>query len=130
MTTTGNTIIDNDLEEIISEPLHWEYLAHKNIIIAGANGMLPAYIVYTLLALNDTCLKEKKCKIIANVRNYDKAKRKFERFLNRDDFQLLLKDVSELTEYQFYFLKFSALVFSSDNYNVRFYLFLENYEQN
>lgn len=99
MTTTGNTIIDNDLEEIISEPLHWEYLAHKNIIVTGANGMLPAYIVYTLLALNDTYLKEKKCKIIANVRNYDKAKRKFERFLNRDDFQLLLKDVSELTEF-------------------------------
>lgn len=99
MKTTGNTIIDTDLEEIVSEPLNWECLAHKNIIITGANGMLPAYIVYTLLALNDTCLKEKKCKIIANVRNYDKAKRKFEKFFSRDDFQLLLKDVSELTEF-------------------------------
>ncbi|MCM1321748.1 MAG: NAD-dependent epimerase/dehydratase family protein [Bacteroides sp.] len=99
MKLTDNTIIDSDLEEIVSEPLNWEYFANKTVIITGANGMLPAYIVYALLALNDTCLKEKKCKIIANVRNYDKARIKFEKFLNRNDFQLLLKDVTELAEF-------------------------------
>lgn len=99
MKLTGNAIIDNDLEEIVSEPLNWEYFANKTVIITGANGMLPAYIVYTLLALNDTRLKEKKCKIIANVRNYDKARRKFERFFERNDFHLFLEDVTELTEF-------------------------------
>lgn len=99
MGITGNKIIDADIEEITSEALNWSYFAGKHILVTGANGMLPAYIVYTLLGLNETVLNGRPCKVTANVRNYEKAKSKFERFLNRDDFQLLLKDVTELTEF-------------------------------
>ena len=61
MVLTKNTIIDTDIEEIISEKLDWNYFAGKCILVTGANGMIPSYIVYTLLGLNEIILKNKKC---------------------------------------------------------------------
>ena len=61
--------------------------------------MLPAYIVYALLGLNETLLKNNKLKVYANVRNYEKAKDKFSLFLNRDDFELIVKDVVEFIDF-------------------------------
>lgn len=94
MKITGNCIIDNDISEIISENLNWSYFAGKTILVTGANGMLPAYIVYTLIGLNESILKSNPCKILALVRNREKSLLKFENFIKRDDFSLLVKDVS------------------------------------
>lgn len=99
MVLTKNAIIDKDINELLCENLEWEYFAGKSILITGANGMLPAYIVYTFLGLNETLLRDNKIKVYANVRNFEKAKSKFEIFFGRDDFELVVKDVSEFTSF-------------------------------
>lgn len=99
MKLTYNKIIDNDIDEILSESLDWNAFAGKSVLVTGANGMLPAYIVYALLGLNETLLKNNKLKVYANVRNYEKAKDKFSLFLNRDDFELIVKDVVEFIDF-------------------------------
>lgn len=100
MKITGNSIIDKDVSEIISEKLDWSYFSGKTILVTGANGMLSAYIIYTLIGLNESVLKANSCKIIALVRNREKALLKFKAFMEREDFSLLVNDVSTFTDYE------------------------------
>jgi len=48
-----HNIIHDDIQKILSSPLPFEKLYGKTVIISGANGYVPAYFVYTFLALND-----------------------------------------------------------------------------
>ena len=98
MKITGNCIIDNDVSEIISENLDWHYFSGKTILVTGANGMLPACIIYALIGLNESVLKFNPCKIIALVRNREKALLKFKNFIGRADFSLLINDVSTFSD--------------------------------
>jgi UDP-glucuronate decarboxylase len=72
----GNKIIAEDLDIIINAQLNWASFSNKNVLITGANGFLPAYLVETLLHLikkgiiNNTI-------IFALVRNIEKAKKRF-----------------------------------------------------
>lgn len=99
MLVTGNPIVDDDIVEIISEPLNWRYFLGKTVLVTGANGMLPSYIVYTLLGLNDSLLRDAPCTVVALVRNKEKAMQKFKPFSARNDFKLVVSDVSCFTDY-------------------------------
>ena len=87
-------IIQEDLENIISENLPWAELEGKNILITGANGFLPAYMVETILHINDKKFS-KKAQVIALVRNIEKAQKRFAQYIGRDDLLFLVQDVSE-----------------------------------
>jgi len=86
-----NTIISEDVSEIIAADLPWQKLKNKTVLITGANGFLPAYLVYSLLALNDC--NDLSIKIIALVRNKEKATTKFGDIIKRKDFELIVQDV-------------------------------------
>ena len=66
-----NRIICEDVERIISEDLPWENLRGSTALITGASGMIPSYVLYTLLGLNDSM--DMGIKVIALVRNEDSA---------------------------------------------------------
>lgn len=87
-----HTIIEEDLKNIVSAALPWHELAGKTILVTGANGMLPAYMVETLLFLNETLFAHK-VKVLALVRNNDKAMRRFAHYLGRSDLSFLVQDV-------------------------------------
>ena len=87
-----HTVIEEDLKTIVSAPLPWLELSGKTILVTGANGMLPAYMVETLLFLNEK-LFDHKVNILALVRNGDKAMRRFEHYRNRKDLVFLVQDV-------------------------------------
>jgi hypothetical protein len=40
-------VIEDDLRRIVSAPLPWHELSGKTILVSGAGGMLPAYLVET-----------------------------------------------------------------------------------
>ena len=64
-----NHILREDLELICSSTIvAWSRFNHKKILITGANGMLPAYMVFTLLYLNEKYNFD--VKVIAVVRKY------------------------------------------------------------
>ena len=57
-----NTVIMQDLERITSsELINWKRFNNKTVLISGANGMLPSYMVESLLFLNEKQLSI--CKI-------------------------------------------------------------------
>jgi nucleoside-diphosphate-sugar epimerase len=89
-----NTIIKDDINFILSENINWSYLKGKTILITGANGFIPSYVVYTLLRLNETVCLEDPIFIIALARNKAKAEAKFLPFFKNEQFCLVVCDVA------------------------------------
>lgn len=90
-----NLIVQEDIEYIISCVSDWERLRGKTVMVSGANGFLPAYMVETLLKLNEPWDSDSdKIKIIGIVRNKEKAFSRFSDYLDRSDFQLIVQDVN------------------------------------
>lgn len=87
-----NLIINEDLNNICTTALDWSQFDKKTILITGANGFLPAYLVETLLHLERWGIK---VKIIALVRNLAKASSKFGHHEQNNALQFLVQDVSE-----------------------------------
>jgi len=87
-----NKVIKADVHEIINSDLPWDRFKNTTILITGANGFLPAYMVYTILALND--LRAMNIKLLALVRNKEKTEATFKELLNRSDISLIVQDVS------------------------------------
>lgn len=84
-------VVAEDLERIAAAPLPWEELAGRTVVITGANGFLPAYMVETLLFLNET--KRLDVRIVGVVRDREKAQTRFEGRLG-DALSLLVQDAS------------------------------------
>ena len=91
---TGNKIILEDLKQIIETPNDWTRFSGKTVLITGANGFLPAYMVETLLFL---CYKgiTKDTKVLALVRNIEKAKSRFKYYLNDKNLEFIVQDVCD-----------------------------------
>ena len=90
-----SSIIQQDLETIIDSNLPWSQFEGKTVLISGANGFLPAYMVETLLFLNQWKKPLEKVQVIGLVRNKNKALFRFSNYLNRPDLQLIVQDVCQ-----------------------------------
>ncbi len=93
-----NKIIAEDINEIISANVPWQNFSGKTVLISGAAGFLPSYLVHTLLQLNESGKLEKPAKVIAVVRNKEKAEARFADYLRRQDFKLILSDITQSLE--------------------------------
>ncbi|MBO5430426.1 NAD-dependent epimerase/dehydratase family protein, partial [Methanocorpusculum sp.] len=72
-------------------------LQSKTVLITGASGLIGSYLVYSLIGLNE--LKHTNMKVLALVRNREKAEKQFGELLNRNDLILIDKDVTEPISY-------------------------------
>ncbi len=90
-------IIDEDISFIISNDLPWHEFSDKTILITGANGCLPAYMVETLLNLKKL-RGIGPSKIIALVRNIDAAQKRFSKYKERSDLEWIVQDVCDPVE--------------------------------
>lgn len=89
-----NKIISEDISKIISsDKVDWDLLFNKRILITGASGFLPSYIIETLLALNKAY--EANIQITALVRNERNYINRFSHHLENPNLKLLLQDVSK-----------------------------------
>ena len=86
-------ILEEDLESIVSANLPWEEFRNSTVLISGANGFLPAYMVEALLYLNS--VKNLNIKIIGLVRNREKALVRFAQYTERNDLTFIVQDVCE-----------------------------------
>ena len=86
-----NKIIEDDISHILNSSILWKKFEGKSILITGAAGMIPSYLVFTLLTLNKKI--SKKCKIFALVRNKTKARKLFKNFLNDPSLKIIHQDV-------------------------------------
>ncbi len=94
-----NKIINEDLDTILADSrIDWKKFEGKTILITGANGFLPAYMVETLLHLKKRKIVEQ-IHVLALVRNLDKAKSKFSHHTNNPSLTFIHQDVSEPVDY-------------------------------
>lgn len=96
--SVASGIIEEDLEQIAATPLEWERLKGKTVLITGASGFLPAYMVETLLFLNG--MKGLGCTVVGLVRNLEKANARFKKYEGRCDLKLIQGDVSVEREWR------------------------------
>lgn len=87
-----NLVMTEDAERIIGNELPWDRLYGRTVLITGASGMIPSYVLYTLLALNDS--RDAGIRILALVRNEKKARRILGPVLEREDVTLIAQDVT------------------------------------
>lgn len=86
-------VIEKDLQQILAAPVPWEQFNGATVLISGAYGFVVAYLVEALLYLNEK--RNAGVKIIAMVRNPDKAARRFAAYSGRKDLQFYYQDVCE-----------------------------------
>ena len=87
-------IIQGDLDKILAAPLPWEAFSGKTVLVTGAAGFLPAYMVEALLRLNE-CAGRMPARVVGFVRNLDKAKLRFQHYQGRADLTLVTQDVTQ-----------------------------------
>lgn len=88
-------VIEHDMQMITSQPLPWENLSGKTVLVTGANGFIPAYIVEVLLWLNERRLLAKPVVVMGLVRNRGKFAARFPGYYDRRDVKLIVQDVCE-----------------------------------
>jgi len=96
MNLSINPVIQEDIEQIVSVDLPWDTLKDATVLVTGASGMLPSYVVYTLLGLNDKL--NSNIKVIGLVRNEEKARKILRPILHRSDFRLITQDITKPLE--------------------------------
>ncbi|WP_181272993.1 NAD-dependent epimerase/dehydratase family protein [Brevibacterium oceani] len=84
-------VFADDVRRIASADLPWEQYSGSEILVTGASGMIPMYVVGTLLAAND--LHGLGMRVSGMARNVPKAKARFGSALDRADFTLVEGDV-------------------------------------
>jgi UDP-glucuronate decarboxylase len=67
-----NSIVTADVAAILAADLPWQRFSGKRLLVTGAAGFLPAYVVETLLAL-----KPRPAEVVGLVRNLEKARQRF-----------------------------------------------------
>ncbi|MDZ4816762.1 MAG: NAD-dependent epimerase/dehydratase family protein [Verrucomicrobiota bacterium] len=89
-----NSVVREDIKKIIESFSGWERFRDKTILISGANGFLPAYMVETLVELNNV-FDNIHVKVIALVRNNKKAQKRFSHLLANNNLKIVVKDVCD-----------------------------------
>lgn len=87
-------IILEDLNFIYNSNIEWYKFYNKTVLITGASGFLPAYLVEILMYVNSVN-KHANIKIIALVRNMSKAKERFIEHLNSENLEFVVQDVCD-----------------------------------
>ena len=83
-----NTILNEDVLEIIHQDINWDLLKDSKVLVTGASGMLGSYIVRTLVKLREE--KGWKMDVYALVRNPDKLPEDIKTQIN-----IICQDVTE-----------------------------------
>ena len=86
-------IIRQDIERIHKENIPWSQMQGKTFLISGAAGMIPTYMVYTILERNKG--KSKKSKIYAIVKNKKEAEKKYIKYSNDKYLKIIRQDINK-----------------------------------
>jgi len=85
-------IVTEDLMRITAEPIAWDKLRGKRVLISGINGLIASYIARTVFYLNDE--RGMGIQLYGIARNKVKTEKKWGDVLNRPDFHMIYQDVT------------------------------------
>lgn len=93
-----NSVIQNDMAEVIKDCRHIDALRNQTILITGATGLIAKNLVYFFLELNKK--ENTNIKVLALVRNLDKAKKAFAEYEGDENLVFLNQDVCTPINYE------------------------------
>lgn len=117
MSLQRHPVVDEDLRRIVAAPLPWDSLRGATILVTGANGFLPAYMIETLLYLNEED-PSFGLKIIGLVRDEARAWRRFSNYEGRDDLAFIVQDVVRPLQFT---ASVDVVIHAASNASPRFY---------
>lgn len=89
----SNSIIKEDLNRISSVNLHWENLKKKTILVTGGGGFLAAYLIKSLLTINQ--LHELNINVICVARNSRSVDARLSAYLGSEDLSVVQHDLAQ-----------------------------------
>jgi nucleoside-diphosphate-sugar epimerase len=93
-----NPVILSDLDDIIAADLPWENLCGKTVLVSGAAGFLPAYMVKTLLHLNHRS-NSAPIRVVGLVRNLEKSRERFLAYASDPNLEFWEADLNQQLTY-------------------------------
>jgi nucleoside-diphosphate-sugar epimerase len=92
-TMKGETMSD-DFRDLFSRGLDYKNFEGRTILIAGATSFIISYLADAFLFYNDN-LAKRPIKLICIARNREKAENRFRKHLEREDFELIIQDITQ-----------------------------------
>lgn len=92
-----NKVIQNDMDRLVKKCPYKDELKDKTILITGATGLIALNLSYFLLELSRQ--EKTNTKVVALVRNMDKAKSFFKDYLDDENLIFLNQDVCDPIKY-------------------------------
>ena len=77
MSRPKQAIVEDDIQAIVARDLPWAQLSGCQVVVTGAAGFLGSYLVRSLLALHPMGKVEQPVRVVALVRNLDRARQRF-----------------------------------------------------
>lgn len=89
-----NNYLKRDIQEIVEDRnVHWENFRNTSVLITGATGMLPSYMLWTFIYLNE--YQNYGITIYAVVRDKERANKVLGEYSGIDYLRLIVQDVSK-----------------------------------
>ena len=92
MNIYDSKLYEEDLEYVTTINLPWEKLQDKNVLIAGATGLVGSFLIDVLMRLNEKGLF---CNVYALSRNAHKAAERFVKWNNVAGFNIISHDIND-----------------------------------
>jgi nucleoside-diphosphate-sugar epimerase len=91
-----------DIRNILSEPLPWDTLKGKTVLVTGATGIIPGYIIHVLMNIGDI-------RVIALSRSKKKLQERFSSYLDNPYFERVDSSITSMIDLDYFTKKKTQL---------------------
>ena len=89
----NRNLYNQQLEKLNNQPIDWEKLSNKTILISGATGMIGTCLIDVLMLRNEN--QKSDIRVIAMSRNESKARERLGKYWNQTQFGYISCDINE-----------------------------------
>ena len=93
MNLINNPLYLEDIKKVAGQPLPWERLKRKSLLISGATGLIGSFLIDVIMFLNKE--QNMECKVYALGRSEEKAKARFSYCYESNNFQFIPYDINK-----------------------------------
>lgn len=88
-----NSLYVEDIQMVVSQPLPWDKLERKSLLISGATGLVGSFLVDVIMYMNRK--QSLNCKIYALGRSQERAKSRFDYCFDSELFHFISYDINQ-----------------------------------